>query len=48
MAQDGTLKGQIGAVDNLQAPLPVWNRESTIIGMTIVFTVSYSLHDVLS
>ncbi|KAI6785284.1 uncharacterized protein J7T54_006926 [Emericellopsis cladophorae] len=38
MAQDGTLQGQIGAVDNLQAPLPVWNRESTIIGMTIVFT----------
>jgi hypothetical protein len=39
MSQDGTLLGQIGAVDNLKDPLPVWNRGSTIIGMTIVFGV---------
>lgn len=34
-----TLAELIGAVDISDEPEPVWNRPSTIIGMTIVFAV---------
>lgn len=34
-----TIESQINAVDNLNDPVPSWNRPATILGTTLAFSV---------
>lgn len=34
-----TLQDQLGAFDNLNEPVPGWNRPATIVSTTLVFSV---------